>query len=139
MQYMPDAVPGPDPSFDDAVYWANCSEKKLTFQRCGSCKSFRHPPGPFCPQCQSDKIEWVEAPDEAELFTFTFLHHPAHEAVRTRVPYNVAVVSFPSLGGVRLITNIVDAEPGELEIGMKVRLLWGTSGNGQIIPLFKKG
>ncbi|MAL79131.1 MAG: thiolase [Sneathiella sp.] len=139
MQYMPDAVPGPEPSFDDATYWANCTEKKLTFQQCGSCKAFRHPPGPFCPKCQSDKIDWVAAPEEAKLFSFTFIYHPAHEAVRGRIPYNVAVVSFPTLGGVRLITNIVDADPGDLEIGMTVRLVWGKSGNGQTIPLFKKG
>ncbi|MDF2368508.1 Zn-ribbon domain-containing OB-fold protein [Sneathiella sp.] len=138
MHYMPEAVPGPDPSFDDATYWTNCQEKKLTFQRCGKCQTYRHPPGPFCPQCHSDQIEWVEAPEEGELFSFTVIHHPAHQAVRERVPYNVVLVSFPTMGGVRVISNVIDAEPDELKFGMKLRLVWGQAGNGQTIPLFKK-
>ncbi|WP_340151337.1 Zn-ribbon domain-containing OB-fold protein [uncultured Sneathiella sp.] len=138
MHYMPEAVPGPTPSVDDAAYWENCTQKKLTFQRCGSCKTFRHPPGPFCPHCQSDQIEWVEAPEEGELFSYTVIHHPAHPAVRERVPYNVALVGFPTMGGVRIVSNVIDAEPDELQIGMKLKLIWGQAGNGQTIPLFTK-
>ncbi|TNE34612.1 MAG: Zn-ribbon domain-containing OB-fold protein [Alphaproteobacteria bacterium] len=138
MHYMPEAVPGPEASFDDMAYWRNCQKKKLTFQRCADCGTFRHPPGPFCSSCQSAKSEWVEAPGEGRLFSYTFVYHPAHPAVKERVPYNVSVIEFPDFGPVRLISNVIDATPGELEFGMKVHLVWGEAGNGQIIPLFEK-
>lgn len=137
MQYMPAGVPGPDPSFDDREYWERCQQKRLSFQACGACGKCRHPPGPYCPHCGSDRIDWVDAPETGELFSYTVIHHPAHESVRERVPYNVAIVAFPELG-VRLISNVVDAAPGELEFGMKLRLVWGEASNGQVIPLFVK-
>jgi uncharacterized OB-fold protein len=137
MEYMPPDVPGPESSFDDRGYWERCQQKRLSFQACGACGKCRHPPGPYCPQCGSDQIAWVEAPQVGELFSYTIIHHPAHEAVRGRVPYNVVIVAFPDLG-VRVISNVVNAEPDELRFGMPLKLVWGNASNGQAIPLFEK-
>lgn len=138
MHYMPTDVPGPVRSHDDATYWRNCQDHRLTFQRCADCGRFRHPPGPICPHCQSSRDEWVEAPGQGELFSYTVVHHPAHPSVKERVPYNVVLVQFPTMSGVRLISNVTDAAPADLAIGMKLRLVWGEAGNGQAIPLFEK-
>lgn len=78
----------------------------------------------------------MEAGDEAELFSFTVVHHAAHEAVRTTVPYNIAIVLYPSLDNLRIVSNVVDVAPDDLRIGMKLRLVWEKAGNGMWVPRY---
>ena len=118
----------PVPNADDAAYWEHCARHRLAFQRCAACGTFTHPPLGVCPQCQSRRREWVEAPAVATIFTFTWVHTAAHDSARDRLPYNVAVVTFDGVPGVRLVTNVVDAAPGMLAIGERVHLVWEQAG-----------
>ena len=56
--YLPEGLPIPVPEPDglSAPYWAGLREGKLLVQRCKSCGTLRHPPGPVCPSCYS--FEW---------------------------------------------------------------------------------
>ena len=137
MAYLPDAVPGPEPTIDDRPFWEACQRRELRFQRCADCGRFRHPPTPACARCKSLRGDWVRAADEAELFSFTVVHHPAHDAVVASVPYNVAIVLFPSFDGVRLVSNVVDCPPDALRIGMRLSLAWEAAGNGLLVPRFR--
>lgn len=136
--YLPSDLAAPEASMDERVFWENCARRHLAFQRCGACGHFRHPPAPICPACQSDRIDWTEAPPEGEVYSYTIVHHPQHPAMKACVPYNVALVSFPGLGDVRLISNIVDAVPEQMGIGMKVRLHWEGPVGGTFLPRFRK-
>jgi uncharacterized OB-fold protein len=80
----------------------------------------------------------VRAPEHGVVFSFTIVHHPAHPGVADIVPYNVVVVDFPECGHARLVSNVVDATPEEIAIGMEVALVWETAGNGVLIPRFRK-
>lgn len=135
MAYLP--LPGPVPDPDDAPFWEYCRQHELRFQRCTVCGRFRHPPAPCCPHCRSFESEWVRAPEVGELFSYTVVHHPVSEAIRPHLPYNIAIVAFPECGGVRLISNVVDAAPDELRIGMKLQLIWEAAPDGQPLPRFK--
>jgi len=135
--YLPDAVPGPEPTIDDRPFWDACQARELRFQRCTACGRFRHPPTPACARCKSPGADWVRAADEAELFSFTVVHHPAHDAVAASVPYNVAIVLFRSFDDVRLVSNVVDCPPDALRIGMRLSLVWETAGNGLLVPRFR--
>lgn len=138
MAYLPSEIPGPEPTIDDAPFWRYCDARELRFQRCADCSRFRHPPAPACPHCQSLASEWVKAPEQGELFSFTVVHHPAHPAISPVLPYNVAIVAFPECDGLHLISNIVDVRPEELTIGMRVGLTWETAGNGHTVPRFRR-
>ena len=138
MSYLPADIPGPEPTIDDAPFWQFCAHQELRFQRCAECGLFRHPPSPVCTRCQSFKSEWLAAQDEAELFSFTVVHNPAHPSIGPALPYNIAIVLFPSFDNVRLISNVVDARPEELRIGMKLDLVWERAGNGGMLPRFRK-
>lgn len=118
----------PVPNADDAPYWENCAQRRLTFQRCLQCRTFTHPPIGVCPQCQSTAREWIEAPELATVFSCTWIHTAAHDSVRERLPYNVVVVTFEGVPGVRLVSNVVDVTPGKLAIGDRVLLLWESVG-----------
>jgi uncharacterized OB-fold protein len=130
-------LPGPEPTLDDAPFWSHCQAGRLHFQRCAACGLYRHPPAPACRGCGAAESEWVPAPDEAELFSFTVVHYAAIGGIAGDLPYNVAIVRYPSLGDVRLVSNVIDAEPGQLRIGMPLELVWETAGNGQKLPRYR--
>jgi len=130
-------MPPVRPDMADAEFWRHCNARRLCFQRCLACRRFTHPPSVTCPFCRSPEREWVEAPPSATLFSFTFIHYAAHDSVRASLPYNVAVVAFPECGNVRLVTNVIDAAPGDLTIGMTVFLAWECHAEGQLLPRFR--
>jgi uncharacterized OB-fold protein len=124
MAYFPADMPGPVPTLDDAAFWDHCAERRLRFQSCAACEQPRHPPTPICARCGSTRLQWVEAPDHATVFTFTVVHHASHPAVIGHLPYVVAVVDFPQLPPVRLVTNVTDVDPAQMCVGLPVRLWW---------------
>lgn len=124
MAYFPADMPEPAPTPDDAAFWAHCAEQRLRFQCCARCELPRHPPTPLCSRCGCAQSQWVAAPELATIFTFTVVHHASHPAVAGRLPYVVAVVEFPALAPVRLVTNVTDVDPAEVRIGMPVQLWW---------------
>lgn len=138
MTYLPNEIPGPQPTIDDQAFWDYCQQRELRFQRCTACGRFRHPPAPVCAACRSFDSEWVRAPETGVVFSFTIVHHPAHAAVASITPYNIVIVDFPECGHARLVSNLVDVTPEEVKIGMHIGLVWETAGNGLLIPRFKK-
>lgn len=137
MAYFPANMPLPDCDPWETKFWEYCDARELRFQSCSDCGEVRHPPVPVCPNCQSQYEEWVPASDDAELYTFTIIHHVNHPALEGRVPYNASVVMFPSLGNVRLVTNVIDAAPETLRIGMQLTLIWESPTEGRWLPRFK--
>lgn len=137
MAYFSEAMPAPHPNFDDRDFWAACAEKRLQFQACAECSTARHPPTPVCPHCRSFKVTWKLTAGRAEVYTHTTVHHASHEAVKPSLPYVVAVVTFPDVPGVRLVTNVTDIDPKEVRIGMALALWWDVIGDGMHIPRFK--
>ena len=135
--YLPVEL-APQPAMDERAFWAHCKERRLMFQRCAACDTHRHPPTPLCPVCQSDAIDWTEAPERARVYSYTIVHHPPHPDLRARVPYNVVVLTFDALEGVRLISNVVDVAPDEVAVGMEVELQWEGPAGGYWLPRFKR-
>jgi uncharacterized OB-fold protein len=137
VSFFPDEMPRPEPDRDDQGFWEACAQRRLCFQACGACGALRHPPRPICYRCHSVETKWVEAPSPAVVYTFCVVHHPNHPAVASRVPYVVGVVEFPSLPGVRLVTNITDIAHSTVRIGMPVSIWWDDIGGGMFVPRFR--
>lgn len=137
MSYFEAHDVAPIPNGEDKAFWANCAQRRLTFQQCGACEAVTHPPISVCPHCQSIERGWLKAPAEATVFSFTWIHSAAHESVTRSLPYNVVVVEFPGLPGVRLISNVVDADRSSLNIGDAVTLVWEDIGGGMSLPRFR--
>jgi hypothetical protein len=126
----------PEPTIDDKPFWEYCAQRELRFQRCTSCKAYRHPPVPACPNCRSFGEEWVWAGEKGRIFSYTIVHHPVFPELADDVPYNIVIVEFPECGGVRLVSNVVDLEPEQILIGREVRLVWEPADNGLLLPRF---
>lgn len=138
MSYLPDDMPLPLATPDDAPYWNYCRQKQLRIQRCGACATFRHPPMPLCAACGSGAIEWAPVSGSGTVFSYTVAYHPTHPALKTAVPYNIAVVMLDDAGDVRIVSNVVDAAPEEMRIGMPVALVWEPTSDGGQLPRFRK-
>jgi len=80
----------------------------------------------------------VRASETGVVFSLTIVHHDAPPAVSAVTPYNVVIVDFPECDHTRLVSNLIDATPEEIRIGLPVMLVWETAGNDMIVPRFKK-
>jgi uncharacterized protein len=137
MAYFDIGVPTPEPTIDDQPFWAFCAQRQLRFQRCAECGRFRHPPTPGCARCHSFAHDWIEARDEAVLFSYTVVHYAAHPAVSAVLPYNVAIVLFASFDNVRLVSNLLDVAPADMRIGTALDLCWDPIEGGMFLPRFR--
>src|SRR6266851_1235156 len=99
-------------------YWAGCKNGQLTLQRCAGCGAFRHPPAPICHVCRSDATEWVAVSGRGTVYTYTVVHHPVHPKLQEAIPYNVVLVALEDAPGVRVVSNVIDAGPEDLRIGL---------------------
>jgi uncharacterized OB-fold protein len=81
-------------------------------------------------------VTWREAPARGRVYSYTVIHHAAHEAVKPAVPYVVAVIEFPDFGPVRLISNII-GDPAAVRVDMPVALVWDQVGDAMFLPRFK--
>ena len=136
--YLPELHLGRPQLVPHHTFWSCCALGELRFQRCADCRAFRHPPSPLCPRCRSSQSLWDLAPDDAELFSYTVVHHATHPALKTVVPYNVAIVAFPSIGYIRIVSNVIDVAPTELVIGMPLLLTWQAGPADRQLPRFRK-
>lgn len=125
--------PRPAVNLDNRFWFDAAEDRSLVIQRCASCKTLRHPPGPCCPECRSFDWDTVEASGRATLYSFVVAHHPRHPAFD--YPLLVAVVELEE--GTRLITNLVGVEPQDVRIGMPLSLEWLEADPGLTLPVFR--
>jgi len=138
MSYLPQTVPGPKIDEVNAPFWDKCNSQHLCFQQCTDCQHLVHPPLPVCPACQSVNRTWKKAPLRGRVYSFTWVHTAAHNSVSESLPYNVVLIDFPQMLGVRLVSNVINALQNNLTIGDEVELIWECVEHDQKIPRFKK-
>lgn len=124
--------PRPAINRDNAFWFEAARDHRLVIQRCASCGTLRHPPGPCCPECGSFDRDTVQASGRARVHSFVVNHHPRHPAFDH--PLIVALVDLEE--GTRLITNLVDLAPEQAEIDMPVVLRWLDADEDLSLPVF---
>jgi len=128
--------PLPVPNLDNQEFFDKCREHQLVLRRCRDCGRFSHPPRPNCPNCASDNLEWVESKGIGTVYSFTITRQPVSRALEGRLPW--AVVEVELAEGVHLISNLVDCEPEEIEIGMIVTVVFEEVNAEITLPKFKR-
>lgn len=136
---IPGGRPRPSLNQDVTFFWEGVAAGKLLVQRCKSCETLRHPPGPGCPACSSMEWEPVEMSGKGEIYSFVRHHHPHIPPFET----GHAVILVQLDEGPRLISELADEwgeKPGqdaEIEIGMRVEVQFDTVEEGLVLPRFK--
>ena len=134
-RWFPDAMPMPAADSQALPWWQAAAEHRLVVQRCMSCAHLRLPPAPVCPECRAAEADWLELSGRGELYTYTIVHRAV--ALDQQLPFVIAVVALEGAEGVRLITNLVDVELEELEIGLPVSVVWEDMGPELAVPRFR--
>ena len=134
-RFFPDGMP---PPLADAVtlpFWQAAAEHRLVVQRCTACGHTRLPPAPICPECRSANADWQPVSGRGEVYTYTVVHRPI--AAGQPLPFVIAVIALEGGGGVRVISNLVGVEPGDLVIGLPVEVVWEDMSAELAIPRFR--
>jgi uncharacterized OB-fold protein/acyl dehydratase len=122
--------PHPAVSRDTRFFWEGTLEGELRIQRCASCATLRHPPGPACPRCGSYDWDYQVASGKGTVFSFVIHHHPQVRPLTT--PFVVALVDLEE--GTRIIGNIIDVDPAAVAIGDAVRVRFQRVAPDLVLP-----
>ena len=95
------------------------------------------PPTPFCPECQSQALDWVVIAGGGIVFSYTVVTRAIIAGMEDDLPYVPAVIELPEAGGVKLISNIVDCPLSAIAIGAACALVWNDVPAGYALPLFR--
>jgi uncharacterized OB-fold protein len=125
----------PSPDAEQQPYWDAAREHRLLIKRCRACGEPHWYPRPFCPHCWSEDVEWEEASGGATLYTWSVVRRNDLPPFGERVPYITAVVDLDE--GPRMLTNLVDVDEGDVDIGMRLRVTWQEDGE-YVLPVFTK-
>lgn len=116
-------------------FWDATRARRFLLQWCGRCDAPVYYPRYVCPACLGDDLDWREASGAGEVHTFNVMHTPGSPFMADRVPYVVALVDLAE--GARVLTNVVGCEPGDVQVGMAVRLTWEPLSDGRHLPVFE--
>lgn len=117
---------------DTEFFWAGLKEGELRIQQCRSCDALHHPPKPHCSVCGSFDLGHTLSAGEGTVYSHVTFHHPLPRGFDG--PYNVSLVALDE--GVRLVSQVVGVPPGEVKIGMRVKVHFAEVEPGLILPLF---
>ena len=107
-----------------ARFWRETPRRyNLGGSKCTACGTVYFPPRSVCPECthhrQSiEKMVPFQLSGEGEVISFTVVHDAA-EGFEMQVPYVVALVRTDE--GPILTGQVVDVDPGQVRIGLRVR------------------
>ena len=125
----------PPPSELTAPFWDATRDRKLLVQWCTTCEQPIFYPREVCPQCLGTDLEWQASAGTGVVYAVSIQHRPATPVMSGRVPYVVALVDLDD--GIRLMSNLVDCEPGEVAAGTSVELCWEPMSDGRHLPQFR--
>jgi uncharacterized protein len=115
--------------------WAGFAAQEFRYPSCDDCGQVIWYPRAHCPSCGSLSLAWhtVPAPVNGTVYTFTVVRRHTHPFFGSRTPYVVAWIDLDA--GPRLLSEVVNADPGAIAIGDRVTLTWEDH-EGVSLPLF---
>jgi uncharacterized OB-fold protein len=106
------------------AFWDGIEEGEVRATRCKDCGELLFPPVADCPRCGSTDVEWVKLDGRGEVEAFTHvIVKPT--SFQNRPPYTIVICKL--VDGVKVLAWLKDAEITEIEVGMKVKLVVGTT------------
>ncbi len=127
--------PLPSPNADNKPFWDACRRHELKFPKCLECGLLRWPPALICPDCHSDRSEWVQVGGRGKVYSYAIYHQAFHPGFEKDIPYVTASIELDE--GPRLLSNIVNCQPDEVYCEMSVVVVWEDVGPETSLPKFQ--
>jgi uncharacterized OB-fold protein len=90
-----------------------------------------------CADCGSSSSSWQPVSGRGVVYAFVVIHHNTTPGFDARTPYVVAWIELPEQGGLRLLSDVVGADPGEVEIGSAVEVVFDAVNADLTVPRFR--
>ncbi len=89
--------------------------------KCKACDKVCFPSRMVCPACGGRDFEEVDMPETGKIVTYTTVH-VGPQFMEHSTPYVIGIVEFEN--GVRVTTQIADADPDDVKTGKEVRMVF---------------
>lgn len=126
--------PIPAPDAVTAEYWKAASDGRLLFQQCPSCDHRQFYPRALCTSC-GETPRYVEASGRGVVHTFTVIRQNYARPFNRLAPYVVAMIELEE--GPRMMTNIVDCEVEDVQVGMQVEVVMQMAAEDVAVPFWR--
>jgi len=127
--------PRPRVSPDNEPFWRGCREHRLMLPFCTECGKPHLPPGPVCPHCFADTLEWRQASGRGTVSTWVVVHKAWFPAFADEVPYNVIQVELEE--GPRLTAKMIGHDEKSLKVGQQVNVDFEDVDEELTLPCFR--
>lgn len=111
-------------------FWSALKSGRLLVSRCSHCGRQSFPPKMLCPDCWGYEMEWVDAPDQGVLYSWTRIH-AGPSAFAHLAPYAVGIVDLENC--LRLACPLISDADQALAIGASIEMVVTLFDDG---PLF---
>lgn len=131
-------IPRPLPELEglSGDFYGYCRDRELRFQRCSDCGQWRHVPREMCAECGSWNWEWERSSGRGRVFTWTVVARALHPAFQDACPYAPVVIEMEE--GVRVLSEMTDCAPEELEIDLPVEVVFEDVNEDVTLPKFRR-
>ena len=102
-----------------APFWEGLKARRLLIQQCNACAHWNFYPRRHCPVCLEHDLAWREVNGAATLYSYTVTRIATLPDFIDEMPQKLAVVELAE--GVRINTNLVGLDEGEIKIGMALQ------------------
>jgi len=130
--------PLPHPLAPEAKpYWEGMKERKLMLPECRDCRKAHFYPRIFCPHCHSRNLAWIEASGRGKLYAFEILYRSFNPAVKTPLPYVLAMIELQE--GPRMLSNLINVkpDPNVIRCDMPVEVVFSKLTDEFTMPFFQ--
>ena len=114
-------------------YWEGCRAGELKLQRCSDCGEHQFYPRNICAHCMSRNLAWITASGRGQIASFTVVRRAISKAYDA--PYIVALIDLDE--GVRMMSNVVDADPEQVGVGDTVTVDFENWSDEVRLPVFR--
>jgi len=121
-------LPAPTPGLESQPFFDAAKEGRFLIKKCTACGKAHWYPRAVCPFCASEETEWVESLGKGTIYSFS---------VMRRVPEPFALAYVTLAEGPTVLTNLVDCDFDELQIGQPVTFTFKPADNDTPVLMFK--
>jgi len=126
-------MPMPVPTPVTRPFWDGLRQHKVRLQYSPSSDRWVFYPRILTPRSLVDDLEWREVSGAGSLYTFTIARKPTAPPWADSVPQLLAVVELDE--GPRLTTELVNVDPKDIKVGMRLRPVFCDQPNPEITLL----
>jgi uncharacterized OB-fold protein len=127
-------VPKANRFVETDAFWQATEQGELVLQYCRDSGQFQHYPRPVSIYSGSRNLEWRRVTGSGTIYACTTVRVPG-PGLEGRLPLSVVTIELDE--GVRILGNILEADPADVAIGQRVELAWDTIGEDVRYPAFR--